>query len=73
MGVCSFISSPEGAKLCLGDIGFPASKEEVLEHIDTSGGPEAVTVAANRLPDKVYASLEELMQEFAAIDAASQT
>lgn len=71
MGVCSFISSPEGAKLCLGDIKFPATKEEVLEHIDNSGGPEAVTVAANQLPDRTYQDFEDLLKEFAVIDASA--
>ena len=62
MGSCDFISSDQGAKLCLGDIEFPASKEQILDRIAVSGGPEAAIVAANQLPDKVYGSLEEVIE-----------
>ena len=62
MGSCDFISSTEGAKECLAGIAFPADKEDILSRIEKSGGPEAVIVAANQIPDKVYDSLDELVE-----------
>ena len=62
MGSCDFISSEEGAKKCLECIAFPANKQEILRLIEKSGGPEAVIVAANQIPEKVYQSLDELLQ-----------
>lgn len=62
MGTCDFISSNEGAVKCLGGIEFPASKQAVLGWVESSGGPEAVIVAANQIPDKIYQSMDELLQ-----------
>ena len=62
MGSCDFISSTEGAKECLECIVFPAGKEEIIDYIESKDGPEAVVVAANQIPDKVYTSMDELLQ-----------
>jgi hypothetical protein len=63
---CDFISSSEGAMKCLGGITFPASKQQVLDWVEGSDGPEAVVVAANQIPDKMYESMDELLQYLAA-------
>ena len=62
LGSCDFISSTEGAKECLAGIPFPAGKQEILAYIERNNGPEAVVVAANQIPDKVYKSMDELLQ-----------
>ena len=51
MGICDYISSSEGAMKCLGGIGFPANKQQILGWVESSDGPEAVVVAANQIPD----------------------
>ena len=72
MGSCDFISSTEGAQKCLGDIEFPASKQQVLDWVESSGGPEAVIVAANQIPDKVYESMDELLHHLGAEELKAQ-
>lgn len=62
MGSCNFISSTEGAKECLDTISFPATKQEILSSIENNEGPEAVIVAANQLPEKVYQNMDELVK-----------
>ena len=62
MGSCNFISSTEGAQRCLNAITFPATKQEILSCIEDNEGPEAVIVAANQLPDKVYQNMDELVK-----------
>lgn len=62
MGSCNFISSTEGAMECLGGIAFPATKEDILGSIMDSDGPEAVVVAANQIPDKLYQNMDELLE-----------
>jgi hypothetical protein len=62
MGDCDFISSEEGAKECLLNLAFPADKKKILEHVEDSDAPEAVTVAANQLPEKVYKNLDEVIE-----------
>ena len=62
MDKCDFVSSADGARLCLGDLEFPASKEEILDRMEVSGAPEAAIVWANQIPDKVYESLDELVK-----------
>ncbi|MGI6296384.1 MAG: DUF2795 domain-containing protein [Armatimonadota bacterium] len=69
MGICDFISSNEGAQKCLAGIDFPADKQSILRWIESSDGPEAVVVAANRLPDKIYDNMDALL---ASLDAAEQ-
>lgn len=72
MGSCDFISSTEGAGRCLGGITFPASKQEILDWVESSGGPEAVIVAANHIPDKMYQNMDELLPFLGAEKAAMQ-
>lgn len=66
LGSCEFISSTEGARKCLEDISFPASKQDILSRIENSSGPEVVIVAANQIPEKVYESLNELLDYLGA-------
>jgi len=60
VGKCDFISSNTAAGICLGEMSFPASKQEIIDQIEDAGGAEAAIVAINQVPDRIYASLEEL-------------
>lgn len=68
MGICDFISSSEGAMKCLGGIDFPANKQQILGWVESSDGPEAVVVAANQIPDKIYYNMQELLEALGATD-----
>ncbi|NLN76589.1 MAG: DUF2795 domain-containing protein [Armatimonadetes bacterium] len=70
MGICDFISSNEGAKKCLADIEFPATKQQVLYWVESSDGPEAVVVAANKLPDKIYDNMNDLLESLGTAEQA---
>jgi hypothetical protein len=68
VGTCDFIYSADGAKVCLADLEFPASKDNILNCIEANSGPEAVIVYANRIPEKVYGSMDEVVELLEARD-----
>ena len=62
VGKCDFISSDTAAGICLENMSFPATKQDIVDRIEESGGAEAAIVAINQVPDRTYYSLEELVR-----------
>lgn len=51
---------PKDVELALGDLAFPASKEQVVEHVERHGGPGDVLRAVRALPLADYGSVDEV-------------
>ena len=51
---------PKNVELALNDLDFPASKQQIVEHVERRGGSDEVLRAVRALPLADYASLDEV-------------
>lgn len=55
---------PEDIEKCLTAMGFPAEKEDIIEHARTFCASEGVIAELRRLPDKTYKSRQDVIIEY---------
>lgn len=53
---------PKSVELALNDLAFPASKDEVVAHVERRGGPDDVLRAVRALPLADYESVAQVKQ-----------
>lgn len=51
---------PKSVELALNDLDFPASKQQVVEHVERRGGPGEVLRAVRALPLGDYDNVDEV-------------
>jgi hypothetical protein len=44
-------------------IDFPASKQDIIDHLQENNAPDQMVSIAEKIPDKVYASLGDVIAE----------